>query len=151
MNISTLKLTQGSKVNYMSGLVFFIELTSLHGVSATHTVKRRRRRVQDGAHLKSASDRLANIQTSFDFFPNLDPSGSVAITCWIAFPTRPVPPVTRTTASICTQRQRRPGIQGVAETTYSVLRQIVDLSLICSAFPRWRLQCGRQFLGDDGS
>ena len=49
------------------------------------------------AHLRSPSDEEAKTHVSPGFLPNREPWGSVSITCWIAFPTRPVPPVTKMT------------------------------------------------------
>ena len=49
---------------------------------------------------RSPSLELAKIQVSPGFFPNFDPSGSVLITCSMAFPTSPEPPVTRTTSPV---------------------------------------------------
>lgn len=43
---------------------------------------------------RSASVELAKTHTSPGRLPNLEPSGSVLMTCSIAFPTRPEPPVT---------------------------------------------------------
>ena len=54
----------------------------------------------NNAHLRSPSLELANTQVSPVFFPNLEFSGSVLTTCSMAFPTRPVPPVTRMTVDI---------------------------------------------------
>ena len=49
---------------------------------------------------RSPSLELAKIQVSPGFFPNREPSGSVLITCSMAFPTRPEPPVTRITSPV---------------------------------------------------
>ena len=61
----------------------------------------------DLPHLRSASDELANIQVSPSRFPNREPSGSVSMICFIAFPTSPVPPVTRTTFDMTEQIRSR--------------------------------------------
>jgi hypothetical protein len=47
---------------------------------------------------RSPSLELAKIQVSPGFFPNREPSGSVLITCSMALPTSPDPPVTSTTS-----------------------------------------------------
>jgi len=49
---------------------------------------------------RSPSLELAKIQVSPGFFPYREPSGSVLITCSMAFPTSPEPPVTRTTSPV---------------------------------------------------
>ena len=49
---------------------------------------------------RSPSLELAKIQVSPGFFPYREPSGSVLITCSMAFPTSPEPPVTRTTSLV---------------------------------------------------
>ena len=49
---------------------------------------------------RSPSLELAKIQVSPGFFPNREPSGSVLITCSMAFPTSPEPPVTRITSPL---------------------------------------------------
>jgi hypothetical protein len=54
-------------------------------------------------NLRSPSDELAKIQVSFGSFPYFEPTGSVSIIYCMAFPTSPVPPVTRTTAAAITQ------------------------------------------------
>jgi len=47
---------------------------------------------------RSPSLELAKIHVSPGFLPNREPSGSVLITCSMAFPTSPEPPVTRITS-----------------------------------------------------
>lgn len=51
-------------------------------------------------YLRSASRELAKIHFSPGSFPKRDPSGSCSITYSMALPTRPVPPVTSTTAGM---------------------------------------------------
>jgi hypothetical protein len=83
----------------MGGFILFIQFLGLFWIPAIIIPER-----FSGAgasiefHLRSASFEPANIQVSWSFFPNLDPVGSVSMTCWIALPMRPLPPVTRTTA-----------------------------------------------------
>lgn len=55
---------------------------------------------EEGLDFRSPSLELAKIQVSPGFFPNREPSGSVLITCSMAFPTSPEPPVTRTTSPV---------------------------------------------------
>lgn len=62
-------------------------------------------------HLRSPSDELANIHDSPGCFPKRDPSGSDSIMCFIACPTRPVPPVTNTTALDMMKQKKEPGLQ----------------------------------------
>lgn len=49
---------------------------------------------------RSPSLELAKIQVSPGFLPNREPSGSVLITCSMALPTSPEPPVTRITSPL---------------------------------------------------
>ena len=49
---------------------------------------------------RSPSLELAKIQVSPGFLPKREPSGSVLITCSMAFPTSPEPPVTRITSPL---------------------------------------------------
>jgi hypothetical protein len=90
-------------VNDMRRLMLFEELQGLCGIPV---------RMSDtnmspigpllrlGEYLRSASRELAKIHFSPGCFPNRDPCGSFSITYSMAFPTRPVPPVTSTTADI---------------------------------------------------
>ena len=51
-------------------------------------------------YLRSPSKLRAKTHCSPGSRPYFDPSGSVSITCWMALPTRPDPPVTSTTFGI---------------------------------------------------
>jgi hypothetical protein len=82
----------------MSRLVFLIQPTCLSGISRQMSGVYSCGTTCTSIHLKSPSDELANTQVSPGLFPKRDPSGSVSITCFIACPTRPVPPVTKITA-----------------------------------------------------
>ena len=50
--------------------------------------------------MRSASEDEANIHVSPGRLPKREPAGSVSMTWRIAWPTRPVPPVTRITSGI---------------------------------------------------
>lgn len=68
-------------------------------------------------YLKSPSDEEAKIHVSPGFLPKREPSGSLSMTYLMAWPTRPVPPVTRMTEDMVDREQdrsfcRRPLRQG---------------------------------------
>lgn len=90
--------TKSSKVNDMGRFVLFKQLTRLCRISV-HISSQFAATAWWSApiHLRSPSDDLAKIQVSPGLFPKRDPSGSVSITCLMACPTRPLPPVTSTT------------------------------------------------------
>jgi len=94
-----LLLTKCGKVNDMRRLVLFKELDSLFGIA--NNVYQNIDLSQRGAmcaYRRSPSAELAKIQRSPAFLPKREPSGSVLMTCSIALPTSPVPPVTRITS-----------------------------------------------------
>lgn len=96
--------TESSKVDDVSRLVFFKQLTGLGGISVGDGMKHVSAAVLMLTHLRSPSDEPANIHVSPGSFPKRDPSGSDSMMCLIACPTRPVPPVTSTTAFDMTRR-----------------------------------------------
>ena len=97
-------ITQGSEVNDMSRLVLFEQSASGFDISKsgpsapafTATMCRRR----EGLDFRSPSLEPTKTQVSPGLFPNREPSGSVLITCSMAFPTSPEPPVTRITSPL---------------------------------------------------
>lgn len=102
--------TDSSKVNDMGRLVLLEKLLGLLKVSTAskHIIHASEiilnAYLHPTAHLRSPSDDVANIHVSPSFLPKRDPAGSVSITCLIACPMRPVPPVTRITSDIAQVR-----------------------------------------------
>ena len=89
----------------MSRLVFFKQFASGFGIpgsnpSVTSVHRDQMQREGERLDFRSPSLELAKIQVSPGFLPNREPSGSVLITCSIAFPTSPEPPVTRITSPL---------------------------------------------------
>src|ERR1700728_4814430 len=94
--------TERCQVNNVRRLVFLEQLTRLFRISKLHDtgINKWVNTVGVCAYLRSPSEEPANIQVSLYLLPNLEFSGSELIMCSIALPTRPVPPVTRTTVAI---------------------------------------------------
>jgi len=83
----------------MCGFILFKELLGLLWIPEeeakleSYVLKR----LQSDTYRRSASLDVANTHLSPSRLPNLEPTGSDSMTCCMADPTRPEPPVTRTT------------------------------------------------------
>jgi hypothetical protein len=88
------------EVDNVCRFVFFKNLACLRRVSVG--VKRQVRALsgRETLYLRSPSAERRKIHVSPGFFPYLEPSSDDSITCRMACPTRPEPPVTRTTVDI---------------------------------------------------
>ena len=110
--------TERSQMDNMRWLVLLEQLLRLLRISSPASTRppsastRHINRGSEHAHLKSASLDDAKIQVSPGFLPNLEPSGSVSMTYWMALPTRPEPPVTRIVDISATQKTMREDVVG---------------------------------------
>jgi hypothetical protein len=85
----------------MCGFIFFKEPFGLLWVPMEAAKLERYVFKCSKTHRKSPSLDVTNTHVSSSRRPNLEPTGSVSMTCCIADPTRPEPPVTRMTDWVC--------------------------------------------------
>jgi hypothetical protein len=92
--------TDGSEVDDMSGLVLSKESLGCCRIPVRASANALPFGQKHDAYRRSPSPERAKTQVSPARLPKREPSGSVSITCWIAAPTSPLPPVTRITSGI---------------------------------------------------